>query len=112
MMIHNAGRPIVVGVDGSVDSIQAARWAVGEARLRGCALRLVGVYSWPMPPDPLVSLPQDWTEEAVRRGAEAIVTEAANGVRDAAGDILVTGVAVPGLAPYKLLEASDDARMV
>lgn len=111
-MIHNAGRPIVVGVDGSVASIQAARWAVEEARLRGCVVRLACVYSWPMPMDPLVSLPQDWTEEAVRRGAEAIVMEALNGLRDTAGDMSVTGAAVPGLAPYKLIEASDGAGLV
>jgi nucleotide-binding universal stress UspA family protein len=111
-MIRSAGRPIVVGVDGSAGSIQAARWAAGEARLRGCAVRLVCVYSWPMPLDPLVSLPPEWTEDMLRGRAEAVVTEAVGRVRDAAGDVTVTGAAVPGLAPFKLLEASEGAAMV
>jgi nucleotide-binding universal stress UspA family protein len=111
-MIRSAGRPIVVGVDGSAGSIDAARWAAGEARLRGCAVRLMCVWSWPMPLDPLVALPPDWTEDMVRGRAEAIVTDAVGRVRDAAGDVVVTGGAVPGLAPFKLLEASDGAAMV
>jgi nucleotide-binding universal stress UspA family protein len=111
-MIRNVGRPIVVGVDGSAASIHAARWAAGEARLRGCVVRLVCVYSWPMPPDPLVSLPPDWTEDTERDRAEAIVTEAVGAVRQAAADVTVTGAAVAGLAPFKLLEVSEGAAMV
>ena len=38
---------IVVGVDGSPGSLQALRWAVAEARLRGASLRLV--HAWMVP---------------------------------------------------------------
>ena len=39
--------PIVVGVDGSDGSLQALRWAIDEARLRGA--RLVAVHAWLAP---------------------------------------------------------------
>lgn len=35
---------IVVGVEGSADSMLALRWAAQEARLRGAALRIVHAY--------------------------------------------------------------------
>jgi nucleotide-binding universal stress UspA family protein len=38
---------IVVGVDGSKSSIQAAKWAVAEASLRGVALRFVHAFESP-----------------------------------------------------------------
>ena len=38
---------IVVGVDGSDGSLQALRWAIDEARLRGA--RLVAVHAWLAP---------------------------------------------------------------
>ncbi len=43
---------IVVGVDGSDGSLQALRWAVDEARLRGA--RLVAVHAWLAPYAPVM----------------------------------------------------------
>jgi nucleotide-binding universal stress UspA family protein len=40
-------RAIVVGVDGSAGSVEALRWALAEARLRGAPLRLVHAYQLP-----------------------------------------------------------------
>lgn len=44
---------IVVGTDGSDNSVAALRWALGEARLRGASIDVV--YTWEYPPviDPL-----------------------------------------------------------
>lgn len=39
---------IVVGVDGSGHSVDALRWASGEARLRGVTLRVVASFSTPL----------------------------------------------------------------
>jgi nucleotide-binding universal stress UspA family protein len=39
--------PIVVGVDGSESSIEACRWAIKEARLRGSRLKIVTAWNWP-----------------------------------------------------------------
>ncbi|WP_028927993.1 universal stress protein [Pseudonocardia acaciae] len=45
-MSSRAGRPIVVGVDGSRAALGAVRWAAGEARRRGSAVRLVSAFAW------------------------------------------------------------------
>lgn len=39
---------IVVGVDGSENSLDALRWAAAEARLRGAPLRVVGTFTTPI----------------------------------------------------------------
>jgi len=46
---------IVVGVDGSPESLAALRWAADEARLRGA--RLVAVHAWLFAPPPEVGAP-------------------------------------------------------
>jgi nucleotide-binding universal stress UspA family protein len=109
-MTDNEVRPIVVGVDGSEDSIRAARWAVDEARLRGRPVELVHAYTWPVPVMPLAPPPSDWTETSLRQAAEALLTDALAKVR--ADDVPVTGAARAGPAPYTLLDASQRAEMV
>ncbi|HEX2177182.1 MAG TPA: universal stress protein [Nocardioidaceae bacterium] len=39
-------RVIVCGIDGSPASQRALEWAVGEARYRGCRLRVVTAWTW------------------------------------------------------------------
>jgi nucleotide-binding universal stress UspA family protein len=65
---------IVVGVDGSEPSRAALRWALEEARLRTCAIRVV--YAWfahpvLVPGAPMVA--EDW--ESLRRSAEEFLRE-------------------------------------
>lgn len=40
--------PVLVGVDGSEASLAAVDVAVREARLRGCGLRIVHAFIWPL----------------------------------------------------------------
>lgn len=67
---------IVVGTDGSDNSVAALRWAVAEAKLRGAAVDVV--YTWEYPPviDPLgVSMlpgADDMTASAERLLAEVL----------------------------------------
>lgn len=112
MMTERRGRPIIVGVDGSDTSKDTARWAAAEGRLHRCPVRVVCVYAWPVPPVPFAPPPSDWTEAKLRAGAEAVVAEAVAAVRQAAPEVGVSGVALPGLAAQKLIEVSSGAGMV
>lgn len=114
-------RPIVVGVDGSEDSIRAARWAVAEAKLRDRPVELVHAYTWPVPTVPLAPPPVDWTETSLRQAAEAVLADALAKVRTndvygraakAGGGVSVTGAAHPGPAAYTLLNQARRAEMV
>jgi nucleotide-binding universal stress UspA family protein len=109
-MTDNEVRPIVVGVDGSEDSIRAARWAVDEARLRGRPVELVHAYTWPVPMVPLAPPPVDWTETSLRQAAEAVLADALAKVR--VDDVPVTGAAHAGPAPYTLLDEARRAELV
>ena len=40
--------PIVVGFDGSTSARAAVQCGAGEAVLRGCELRLVHAFNWPL----------------------------------------------------------------
>jgi len=111
-MTEPNGRPIMVGVDGSDTSTEAARWAAGEGRLRGRPVRVVCVYAWPVPPVPFAPPPSNWTEVSLRAGADAVVADAVAAVRQAAPEVGVSGVALSGLAAQKLIEVSAGAGMV
>ena len=43
---RRVGRAVVAGVDGSESSLQAVRWAAGEAGRRRVPLRLVAAVGW------------------------------------------------------------------
>ena len=38
---------IVVGIDGSQQAVEALRWAIGEARLRGATIDAVDAWNYP-----------------------------------------------------------------
>ncbi len=103
-------RPIVVGVDGSPESVEAVRWAVDEARLRGRALRLVNAYTWPVPMVPMAPPPTVWSEASLRDAAEAVVGEAVAQV-EAAG-VRVSTAVLAGPAPYVLMEEARRAELL
>lgn len=72
-----SGRRIVVGVDGSQSSIDALRWAVGQARLTGA--ELTAVMSWEFPTSIAyawgpVSDDTDWDGDT-RKELEKTITE-------------------------------------
>jgi nucleotide-binding universal stress UspA family protein len=82
--MNENGRPaVVVGVDGSVGSIEALRWGLDEARLRKAPLRAIHswVYLHPLVPA-LIGYP--YTTEA----GEGDAADAATTAQDAAESIL------------------------
>ncbi|MFJ8632387.1 universal stress protein [Streptomyces sp. NPDC093568] len=63
-------RPVVVGLDGSRESLAAADWAVREALRRGLPLRLVHAWEGGMSPDeselPELDAPRYWARRVLR----------------------------------------------
>jgi nucleotide-binding universal stress UspA family protein len=99
-------RPLVVGIDESTGSVNAARWAAVEARRRDLPLRLVHAFSWP-----LIHVPphmyQMGPESGLRAHAEQLLTDAADAAQDAAPGVGVT-TAIRTDFPLPMLE--DESR--
>ena len=64
---------IIVGVDGSEQSLAAVRWAAFEARARGVGIRLV--HAWQVPVYSSMAVPQ--VVNALEDGAQELLTEIA-----------------------------------
>ncbi len=67
-------RPIVVGIDGSDEALEATRWAAGEAKRRGSAVRLVEAVPWSSfrTLGPMVMEVDDGREAAFRAARENV----------------------------------------
>lgn len=103
-----AGGRIVVGVDGSASSVQALRWAAGEARVRGSRLEatqawegIVGVV--PRPPT---------SDEPFKRHANEILAAAVAGLPADERPANIDSRAVKGHAAAVLIEASAGADLL
>jgi nucleotide-binding universal stress UspA family protein len=105
-------RPVLVGVDGSPESVAAARWGAAEAALRRRPLEIACVYYWPAPLTPLSVHPPELTGESLREDAERVVAGVIEQIPDAGSDVQITARAIAGLPAYKLIELSADAGMV
>jgi nucleotide-binding universal stress UspA family protein len=105
----SAGR-IVVGVDGSESSVDALRWAVGQARLTGA--ELIAVMSWELPTSlayawgPMTD-DTDW-EGDTRKELEKVITESLEADEAAA----VQRSVVRGHPARALLDASAGAQLL
>ncbi|WP_248963230.1 universal stress protein [Sphaerisporangium perillae] len=101
---------IVAGVDGSEAGLEAARWAAKEAALRGTALRLVHA----MPAWACEAEEGPYAEVArwMRDGADTVLNEALEQVRQVAPDIEVTTERLPGDPRPALIKASEGAELL
>lgn len=103
---------IIVGVDGSENSLDALRWAAAEARLRGCPLRIVGTFTTPiMSTGYEVAVPDPSDLEA----ASATMLDAAVEQVRSGGDL--DGVdarveVIEGHAGERLISLSRDAELL
>jgi len=101
--------PVVVGLNGAEPNT-ALTYATREAARHGCGLRLVHAY-----PDsvPLVSMPPLLPDEALRYGADRVVSQAIHQLdrlRD--GDLPIDLVVRDGSAVQVLLEAAEEAHAI
>ena len=102
---------IVVGIDGSENSVRALRWAIEEARLRGATVDAIAAWSYPyvvvpgaiVPAQPLADQAVDAQEHLDRVMAE---------VGEEQGDVTVNAIVVEGGAANALVEAGQDADLV
>lgn len=106
---------IVVGVDGSGASMNALRWAIQEAQLRGTDVRAVHAWTYPslLPPAPTVAptegvIPYDVLRDDAQEQLDLALSEAR--VSDAGVD--VKPILAEGPPAGVLLEACADAELL
>ena len=109
---------IVVGVDGSSGALQALRWALAEARLRGASVHVV--YAWMLPFSlsiptvetfgvPYPGPPMEEVHEKHRARAEA---DLAAWLQAVGAEGVELTEAIEGRAANVLLEAAQDADLL
>lgn len=102
---------IVVGVDGSEESLRALRWAVAEADLRHA--KVEAVHAWSYPPMafvPAMVPPAAFPHEALANEAEAVLDHACGQLAD--GGPTVQRVLVQGATAQVLLDAAIGADLL
>lgn len=104
-------KPIVVGVDGSEGAVAALRFAIEEARLRGCGVRAVAAWHIPAAAvdSGLVPIPIDAGDY------EQLATATLERTLERAGDaggVAITPVVRRGQAAEVLVEAARDADLL
>ncbi|RAJ59985.1 nucleotide-binding universal stress UspA family protein [Streptomyces sp. Amel2xB2] len=94
--METSNNDVVVGVDGSPSSLDAAAHAAGEAALHGVGLQVVHVLNWPSAPLLSGAALAGSVTEALVDEAEGYVGEAVERARSAEPGIEVTGSVVQG----------------
>lgn len=102
---------IVVGADGSAQSLRAIEWAAEEAMRRGLSLRIVHAevpWLYDMPVAPRAGV----VHTGLLSGGHEVLDEAVALARACAPEAAVEGELVTGAATRILLEKAQDAAMV
>lgn len=108
MSNNEAGPPVVVGVDGSEDSLRALDWAAAEAARYGWPLRVVSAYEANVAALPAVAVTLPGPTDKVN----AVLDQARDRVAKAYPELSVSTSPVEGPAPHVLLRESKKARML
>lgn len=101
---------IVVGLDGSPESLTAARWAAHEATLRDLSLHLVHAFTIPAVGMIGYTVPTALTDGLYATG-EQIIADATTELRSAQPSLEITGRLVQADPRPVLVEASTDAAL-
>jgi nucleotide-binding universal stress UspA family protein len=106
-------KPIVVGTDGSPESIQAVGWAAREAQLHGTGLRIVSAAEL-LPP--MFPLPQaadiEALGDALRRDQDRALSAAAKTAASSAPDVQVETARLDGAPALAVTDAGTDEFML
>ncbi len=103
---------IVVGVDGSPGSVEAMKWAVDEARLRGAELHAAigwDPYAYVVIPDGATTTDWDHLQDEARAKLEHVINEV---IPDPAERDAVVRVVVEGHPTPMLQKLSQDADLI
>jgi nucleotide-binding universal stress UspA family protein len=113
MDVQQAGRPVTVGVDGSVSSEQAVRWAAREARRRKAPLRVVQAVDPTAPPHQYAVPGYGPDVHEIRtRAARAHLQDAARAAAEEASGVTVEQEILEGFPIARLLDESRTAQLV
>jgi nucleotide-binding universal stress UspA family protein len=103
---------ILVAVDGSESALGAARWAAAQAVRRGCGLRIVHAYDWPLPHYVPAVVDPAVLHDAVQSTANTTLATAVTAVAEAAPELPVEAEIVRGPAVTALLRLSRQAELL
>jgi nucleotide-binding universal stress UspA family protein len=104
--------PVVVGVDGSVSSTAAVRWATREASRRGTALHLLHAWVWPLYRVSLEAPPGAPSGSGLRAAAEQVLLDAVSTARETDPRVEVDTELVVGEPAAALLRAAETAGLL
>ncbi|MFT3659862.1 MAG: universal stress protein [Gordonia sp. (in: high G+C Gram-positive bacteria)] len=103
---------ILVGVDGSAESVNAVRWAAQTAKLENAELKIVSAYTTTTSDyAPGLVIPQD-VIDAIRGEVSKYVQDAARVAEEAAPGIVIHGSIAEGDAAHVMIDFSSDADIV
>jgi nucleotide-binding universal stress UspA family protein len=100
---------IVVGVDGSDDSLRALRWAMAEAQNRSGTVQAVCVYTWGGTEAALLA---GLGPEGERRHAEAVLAGAIDEVQPDFPGVSIAAEVLEGDPGHSLADAAGDANLL
>ena len=103
---------IVVGVDGSEESREALRWALGEAELRGSAVRAVHAWSRPIAFGGPTMPPHALDASALRDHAQESLDSAVDEVAGESPAVAVERLVEEGAAADVLVRAAEGADLL
>ena len=112
MIPVTAGSPVIAGVDGSPDALEAARWAGAEARSQERVLHVLHASVWSMFTHPVPPAVPAGHRQVMLEKAQRWVREAANAARAAAPGVEVIERLVVGEPAAVLIGESRHAREV
>jgi nucleotide-binding universal stress UspA family protein len=98
---------ILVGLDGSSESLSAAHWAAREAQARGLTLRLL--HLWILPP---LTGQQIVREDQQSAAAERMLLEARRAMRQRYPGLQIATELLPAPSPEAMVPAAQDAELV
>jgi nucleotide-binding universal stress UspA family protein len=102
---------VVVGFDGSKTALSAVYYGAREAQRRGCGLRIVHAFGWPVILPPFHA-PYDQHDQGPRAAMLSLLAQTAHDVQTDHPQVPVTTRLVDGSPGGVLVDASRDAQLL